>query len=54
MANITSTTFKKGMTNGYTPQMLGFDNRRAFNLGLHTQKKKKTKKTSIKLAKNLA
>jgi len=54
MANITSTTFKKGMTNGYTPQMLGFDNRRPFNLGLHTQKKKKKKKTATYTAKNLA
>ena len=39
MANITSTTIKKGIeSNGYTAQKLGFDNRRPFNLGLSSQK----------------
>ena len=39
MANITSTTIKKGISsNGYTAQKLGFDNRRPFNLGLNSQK----------------
>ena len=39
MANITSRTLKEKMgTNGYTSQKLAFDNRRAFNLGLHDQK----------------
>ena len=38
MANITSTTIKKGITTGYTCQKLGFDNRRPFNLGLNDQK----------------
>tara|TARA_Y100000401_G_scaffold79074_1_gene64624 strand:+ start:1448 stop:2362 length:915 start_codon:yes stop_codon:yes gene_type:complete len=39
MANITSRTIKEKMgTNGYTPQKLGFDKRRPFNLGLDDQK----------------
>jgi len=38
MANITSKTIKTGINNGYTPQKLGFDNRRPFNLGLNDQK----------------
>jgi hypothetical protein len=37
--NITSKTIKDGLKgNGYTPQKLGFDKRRPFNLGLHGQK----------------
>ena len=38
MANITSKTIKTGIKTGYTPQKLGFDNRRPFNLGLNDQK----------------
>ncbi len=39
--NITSKTIKdKLKSNGYTCQKLGYDNRRPFNLGLHSQKLK--------------
>ena len=49
--NITSNTIKKGLkNNGYTPQKLGFDNRRPFNMGLNSQSEEKTSDSPFKMA----
>lgn len=49
--NITSKTIKENLkSNGYTCQKLGFDNRRPFNLGLHSQNEQKTDNSPFKMA----
>lgn len=49
--NITSKTIKdKLKSNGYTCQKLGYDNRRPFNLGLHSQNEQKTEDSPFKMA----
>ena len=48
--NITSKTIKdKLKSNGYTCQKLGYDNRRPFNLGLHSQNEQKTEDSPFKM-----
>jgi len=51
--NITATTIKKGLQrNTYTPQKLGFDNRRPFNMGLNGQNEQKSDDSPFKMAEN--
>lgn len=51
--NITSTTLRKGLKrNTYTPQKLGFDNRRPFNMGLHSQNEQKPDDSPFKMSEN--